>query len=48
MTLAIILLAIAVIIITAPSSWPFSPSTCAFILALIALLIVCGAWAGIR
>ena len=46
MTVAIILLCIALIIVTAPASWPLSPSSAAFVLALRALIMVATGWGG--
>lgn len=48
MILPVILLCIAVIIMTAPSSWPMSPNTVAFVLAVIALVVLCFSVAGAR
>lgn len=41
MNLALILLCIAVILMSAPGVWPLSPNTAAFVLAIIALVAVC-------
>lgn len=48
MLLAMILICIAVIILTAPGSWPLSPSTVAFLLSVFALIVVCCAAAGVH
>jgi hypothetical protein len=46
--LAMILICIALIIMTAPGSWPFSPNTVAFLLAVFALIVVCCNAAGVH
>ena len=42
----LILICIAIICITAPGAWPFSPSSLALLLTVVALIMICTGWHG--